>query len=911
MWVIFMDFCKDEEKWQKRWSEARVYEPQDRGGEKRFYTAAFPYPNSPQHIGHGRTYTLLDIHARYARLSGKNTLVPMAFHVTGTPILAMAKKVREKDPELLAIFKDIYGIPESKFSELGDPEKLVRYFSREIEEGMKEMGYSIDWRRKFYTFDPHFNRFIRWQIKKLNELGYITKGSHRLAWCPTDSNVVSSHDTKGDVDPEIEEVTAIKFGLGNGEFLVVSTYRPETIYGVTNVWVNPESTLVKVKTKEGILYFGAEAWAALSLQIGGEVLAEVPGSELIGKEVESPLGKKIPVLPASFVDPSGGTGIVMSVPAHAPFDYLALRDLGKLEEISPVSIISFKGSAEVPAAEVIKRLGVENQNDPKAEIATKELYKKEAHTGKMSVGEFSGMPVIEAKEKVAEKLISEGNAFKFYLIGNGPVFCRCGSRIVVNMVKDQWFIDYGNPEWKKKAKECLAEMFLVPENTRKDYLATIDWLKEKACTRSSGLGTPFPFDESKIVEPLADSTIYMAYYTIAHKLAELKPEELTEELFDYVFLGKGEESVHPKAKELREIFLYWYPLDARHSGADLVRNHLPFFVLNHAAIFQKKEWPKSIIVNGFVLMEGKKMSKSLGNILPLRKAIKEYGADVIRFSVVGGAELSQDTNFETSVAHGVHERVEYLVSLLKYAGKTDSSRAGKWLLSRLNRKLKAAPFLYENMQIRELGQMFFYEMMQELQWYLKRTSSPGLKEFFEKWAIAFSPFMPHLAEEIWSKLGKEGFVVVQKFPEADEELIDDSAELGEELVSGISYDVEKISERFGKKPTKVYVYVAAPWKRGVYTAMREKKDIRAGIEWAKANGVRDMGKASGFAKSLMKKVHSLGAILTEEQELSAVNDAKEFLSKETGAEVIVRKEEGAEHEKAGAAMPMKPALILE
>ncbi|MCP4648410.1 MAG: class I tRNA ligase family protein, partial [bacterium] len=174
-----MDLRNIEEKWQKKWSDARVYEPQDSGGEKRFYTAAFPYPNSPQHIGHGRTYTILDIHARFARLNGANTLLPMAFHVTGTPILAMAKKVREKDPELLEIFRNIYGIPESKFSELGDPEKLVMYFSREIEEGMKEMGYSIDWRRKFYTFDAHFNKFIQWQIKKLNELGYITKGSHK------------------------------------------------------------------------------------------------------------------------------------------------------------------------------------------------------------------------------------------------------------------------------------------------------------------------------------------------------------------------------------------------------------------------------------------------------------------------------------------------------------------------------------------------------------------------------------------------------------------------------------------------------------------------------------------------------------------------------------------------------------
>ncbi|MBD3390146.1 leucine--tRNA ligase [Candidatus Micrarchaeota archaeon] len=906
-----MEFREMEKKWQGVWEKGGAYNPKDEGGEKQFYTAAFPYPNSPQHIGHGRTYTILDIHARYARLKGKNVLLPMAFHVTGTPILAMAKKIREKDEELLRIFRDIYGIPEEKLAELGDPKKLVMYFSGEIEEGMKEMGYSIDWRRKFYTFDRYFSKFIQWQMKKLHELGYITQGNHRLAWCPSCGNVVSSHDTKGDVDPEIEEVTAVKFGLGGGEFLVVSTYRPETVYGVTNLWVSPKSKIVRVKTKEGVLYFGKDAWEAVSLQMEGEVLGEIDGSVLAGKKAMTPLGRGVPVLPASFVDPSAGTGIVMSVPAHAPYDYLALRDLDKLEELPPIPLLSFPGATEIPAKGIIDKLGVEGQGDVKAEIATKELYKKEAHKGKMTIGEFEGMPVLEAKERVAEKLATENKAFTIYVVANGPVVCRCGTRIAVKRVENQWFINYGDEEWKIKAKECLAEMSLIPEKTRKDYLRTVDWLKKKACTRSSGLGTPFPFDESKIVEPLSDSTIYMAFYTIAHELSGMSPEELTEEFFDYVFLGKGDKDVHPEAEKLRKIFLYWYPLDARHSGADLVRNHLPFFIFNHAAVFPKAQWPKSIIVNGFVLMEGKKMSKSLGNILPLREAIRKYGADVVRFSVVGGADLPQDTNFETSIAEGVKERAEYMLSLSKYRKAGDGSRAGKWLRSRLNRKLRDAQLLYSGMQIRELGQMLFYETVQELQWYIKRSETPALGEFLEKWCIAFSPFMPHLAEEIWSGCEKDGLAVEQKYPGPEYGAIDDAVEMGEKLILGVLGDVENIEKRFGKKASRIYIYAAAPWKREIYREMREKKDMRAGIEWAKANRVEDMGAASKFAKSLLKKVHSLPAVLGEEEELGALEDAKAFISRETGAEVVIGREGGAEHEKAAAAAPGKPAIILE
>jgi len=154
----------------------------DPSREKFYLTAAFPYPNSPQHIGHARTYTITDVYARFKRHQGKNVLFPMGFHVTGTPILAMAERIREGDENLLNIFEEIYGIPRDVALSLTDPRELVLFFSREIEEGMKELGLSIDWSRKFYTFDPHFQRFIEWQFRKLKEKGYLKKGSHYIAW---------------------------------------------------------------------------------------------------------------------------------------------------------------------------------------------------------------------------------------------------------------------------------------------------------------------------------------------------------------------------------------------------------------------------------------------------------------------------------------------------------------------------------------------------------------------------------------------------------------------------------------------------------------------------------------------------------------------------------------------------------
>ena len=117
-----------ESKWNRRWDEAGIYQPTCGKGEKFYLTAAFPYPNSPQHIGHGRTYTTTDIYARYMRMKGKNVLFPMAFHVTGTPILAMAKRIAEKDAEILEIFEKIYGIPVKTTREADRPQGAGRIF---------------------------------------------------------------------------------------------------------------------------------------------------------------------------------------------------------------------------------------------------------------------------------------------------------------------------------------------------------------------------------------------------------------------------------------------------------------------------------------------------------------------------------------------------------------------------------------------------------------------------------------------------------------------------------------------------------------------------------------------------------------------------------------------------------------
>ena len=651
-----MEFLKKiEEKWQKNWEKARIFETDpDPSKPKCFITVAYPYPNSPQHIGHGRTYTMADVHARYMRMRGYNTLLPMAFHYTGTPVLAMAKRLADNDKGLISDFVNVYKIPEQKLEELTEPIAMARYFHQEIKKGMKEIGFSIDWRREFTTVDPHYNRFIEWQFEKLRQNGYITQGSHPVGWCPKDGNPVGQHDTVGDVEPEIGEFTLIKFKQNNTLY-PAATLRPETVYGVTNIWLNPGTRYVKATVDGEQWIISQQSVEKLTNQNRKVKVQETfEGKELIGKQVRNPAtGKNIFILPADFVDPKNATGVVMSVPGHAPFDYIALENIMKepqklkqygltaevVKSIQPISVIEVRGYSEIPAGDAVKKMNIHDQTDPKLETATKEVYRHEFHDGRMKANtdKYAGMSVAEAKDKVKQDLIQQGKATTMYELLNRPVLCRCKTECIVKIVQDQWFIDYGNPEWKTLAHKNLNAMEILPEELRHEFNNVIDWLHEKACARKSGMGTRLPWDKDWIIESLSDSTIYMAYYTIVKTIKQnkIRPDQLTTDVFDYVFLGKGKLAEVAKksglniktVEQMRAEFMYFYPLDSRHSGRDLVPNHLTFMIFNHTAIFPEKHWPRQIATNGSVMMEGAKMSKSFGNIIPLREGLATFGAD--------------------------------------------------------------------------------------------------------------------------------------------------------------------------------------------------------------------------------------------------------------------------------------------
>lgn len=959
------------DKWVRVWEDRRIHEADPEPGRpKLFLTAAYPYPNGPLHLGHGLTYTIPDVVARFYRMRGYQVLFPMGFHFTGTPVITMAEAVRRRDPSTIELFTKLYGVPEEDLPKLETPEGMATYFKEWAQEDLRRMLLSIDWRRTFTTIDPEYKAFITWQFLTLNSKGLLVQGTHPVGWCPVHHNPVSMHDTKGDVEPEIQEFTTILFPVEGkpGLHLPAATLRPETLLGVTNIWVNPDATYVHAVVDGREVLLSDRAFFKIRFQ-AREVREKhrVKGKHIVGWRARNPLtGRTVPVLPSPFVDPDTGTGVVMSVPAHAPYDYAALKtlkqrppeglDLQLLEGLGPIPLISVPGYGEAPAVEAVEKAGVKSVEErEKLDELTKQVYKDEHEKGVMREDvtrliephapegaldfvskSMAGAPVSGAREAVDQWLRSRGLAFPFYEIANKPVYCRCGNEIVVKVLENQWFLDYENPQWKSLARKALERMDIVPNDYRPQFEYTIDWLKKRACARSRGLGTPLPWDPSWIIESLSDSTIYMAFYTVIHKIRRLgvSPESLKPEFWDYVFLGRGSTAeVSAKTgvpgealEEMRREFEYWYPLDTRHSGKDLIPNHLTFFIFNHAAIFPEEKWPRRIVVNGHILVEGAKMSKSLGNVRVLRNLIDTLGADVLRLSLVSGSEVGNDVNLSMEHITAVTEtlmRVESLVDrTLKLARKASIASNGegveeKLLHTRIARLIRATTQAMEKHRLREASINVYSLVENELSRYLETAVSPHpptLEKVLRAWVRMMAPFTPAFAEELWSRVSGEGLVHTQPWPSGKEFPLHPELEVAEKLVRNVASDIANILGAAKRKPRRIIV--VASGDRSLLGEILENykmgSDARA-LTRLIAQRLRGDKRPHETSRRIIEFLNSLEkdqleALASGFDELQWLESLKPLIERQVGAPVEVMGQSQAEAQ--GVTLRRRPAPLF-
>jgi len=435
------------------------------------------------------------------------------------------------------------------------------------------------------------------------------------------------------------------------------------------------------------------------------------------------------------------------------------------------------------------------------------------------------LKVPEAKEKIYQFLVSKKLGGKMYdsqvKDSDGrfvkDIFCRDGTKVIIKVI-DQWFLDYANVKWKAITKDLLSKTSIMPDLYRKSFESSLNWLHEWPCARTRGLGTRLPYDERWVIESLSDSTIYMAFYTIVHHLRKnkIKSNQLTTELFDFVFLGKGNVKKVAKSTKIKEAviermkkeFSYWYPLDERRTAIMHIPNHLSFFLFHHAAIFPEALWPKRVSLNEALLSEGKKMSKSLGNVVPLVDAIRRHGADTVRLFLTSANDPASTLDWREKDVESLKNKLERFYTIAN--GTINRKSKAKflldnWIVSKFHQNLKDATGFIENYQQKQYTQKMFFEMLNDIENYLMRTENYPPKEIVAYWVPSLSPLIPYTTEELWHNLGNKSFASSESWPTFEEKKIDKNILELENIFKKTQEDLNQVLKLAGKKKN-AYLY---------------------------------------------------------------------------------------------------------
>jgi leucyl-tRNA synthetase len=950
-----VDIHKIEKKWAKKWVEEKIFQPSvDTKKKKFFVNAPYPYVNSVLHIGHLYTYMRTEVFARYKRMQGFNVLFPQAWHATGSPIVSAANRVKEKEPKQIAILKQA-GVFVKDITKFEKPEYWIDYFIPEAVKDFQAMGMSIDWSRQFHTtsLNPHYDKFIQWQFRKLKEKGKVIKGKFPVVWCPKDNNAVGDHSRSEGEGETPQEFVLVKHTLDDGKHVVSATLRQDTIYGITNLYVHPDAEYaeVKVTTPTG----KNETWilsehSAHKLEEQGwniKIIGSVKGTDLIGQKTTEFGDRKVLILPATFLDPTFGTGLVHSVPSDSADDLIALWDLQKddatikkyrlnaeeVKAITPIAVLDTPGYGRIAAEKMLKDNDVTSQNDrKKLDKIKKELYKLsyyEATFNELYKKGFSknlyGKKVEDGKDLIKENLLKEGWIEIYYQL-TGKVVCRCLTECTVKIVEDQWFMAYGDEKWKKEVHTAFNNLTLYPEKSRAQFEYVIDWLHNWACTRETGLGTRLPWDEKWLIESLSDSTIYMAYYTIVQILREIKPELIDDNLFDYIMLNKDVKVKVDKklANEMREEFNYWYPVDFRNSGKDLIQNHLTFFIFNHTAIFPKKHWPKGIGVNGWVTVDGEKMSKSKGNMIPLREMPTKFSVDCARFTILSGGEDMDDPNWDSAFATALKSKLgQFYEFCVEHYGKGRSNRLkiDDWMESKLNEVIAKTTQSMEETMFRSALQAVYFELNNAVKWYTRRCgefNKDVMKKVIDAQIRLLCPVVPFICEEIWEKIGGKGYLSLANWPTSSTKKIDSSLDAGEELVRHVVNDIITLKKLTKiEKLSKVTLFVSLPWKYKLYselakliTKTRNPGEVLKSV-MSKAEFKPHGKEISKFVPKLVGSGKVPTSVSSEKVEFAYLGEAKSFLEEEFGCIVEVMKASSSDNPKGKSASPGKVGILVE
>jgi leucyl-tRNA synthetase len=891
-----MDFPKIEAKWQKRWEEAGIFKVKEEPGKKKFYVLEmFPYPSGTGlHMGHVRNYAIGDCYARFKRMQGFNVLYPMGYDALGLPAENAAIK-HKTHPKLFT-------------------EKAIKTIKKQ----QKALGLSYDWSREIATCYPEYYRWNQWIFLQFLKRGLAYRKKAPINWCTGCRTVLANEQVeqgrcwrckskveirsleqwffritkyadelltgleKLDWPGNVKKMQENWIGKSKGALIdfkihgtkkkvSVFTTRADTLFGCTFMVFAPEHPLISELVK------GTKLEKKVRKFINKVVLedrftrtAEDREKEglFIGRYAVNPVSnKKIPIYIANFVLLEYGTGAVMAVPAHDQRDF----EFAKKYSIPIIEVVSPDGKSHSPLKKAFEDYGV-----------------------LINSGKFSGLTSEKALKEIVKELKKKGQArfatqyrLRDWLISRQRywgtpipvIYCKkCGTvpvpekQLPVILPEDVKFTGKGNPLAGSKS-------FV---NTKCP--------KCKAPARR----------ETDTMDTFVDSSWYFFRYC--------SPK-------------------YDKAPFDKKAARYWLPVDQYIGGIEHAILHLlyaRFFTkaMRDMGLTKIDEPFSRLFTQGMVVKDGAKMSKSFGNVVSQEEIARKYGIDTARMFLIFLASPEKELEWSDK---GVTGSFKFLKRVWRFVTGLDGVkfRKGKMntsdrlMASRTQKIIGSVTENIENfrfnMAISEL-MLFFSRMAKYGEDPHRNVMSMAVKNFL----LLLSPFTPHIAEELWGKTGRRGYISLQKWPEPDEKLIDEKLEQMEELVEHTLSDIKQIVKLIKKKPERIHIYLSPIWKHTVYNEILENVKGPKNLisEIMKNPEIRKLGKrAVHFAEMLKEDVGNLKSIPSEEDEYQALTEAREFLQRETGAEVKIWRAEDPKiydpEKRAERAAPMKPAIFVE
>ncbi len=876
-----MEFNKIAEKWQKRWEEAKIFEVNENSKKKKFYVLEmFPYPSgSGLHMGHALNYTIGDIYARYHRMLGFNVLYPMGYDSLGLP----AENAAIKE-----------GVSPKEYTE-----KSISNFIRQ----QKALGLSYDWMRVIKTHDPSYYKWDQWIFLKMFEKGIAFKKKASVNWCSMCDSVLANeqvHDGKcwrhKDNDVQIKHLeqwffkitdyaselydnidnltnwkddvkamqknwigksfgTEINFTI-NGEKWPIFTTRIDTTYGVTFMVVSAQhEKLSKLVTKEQKKEVDAFLKRIKSTSEKDSESLEKDGV-FTGSYAINPLtNEKIPVYAGNFVIADYGCGMVMAVPAHDQRDF----EFAKKYKI-PIKIVVQKIEGTLDASKM------------------KEAYVQDGVLA--NSGEFTGRPNREAisamqayieKKKLGKKVVN----FKLrdWLVSRQRywgtpipiIYCdKCGTVPVPEkdlpvVLPDKVKFGIGNPL-----------------ETNPDFVNTL-------CPKCGGKAKR----ETDTMDTFVNSSWYFLRYCDPHN---------SQKIFD-----------PQKAK-------YWMPIDQYIGGAEHACMHLIYFrfytkFLRDLGLIKFDEPTINLFNQGMLHgVDGAVMSKSLGNVVLPEEISDKYGIDAARLFLISQASPDKDIVWSDKGIEGSFKLVNRFVSLIdKSIGPSDRKS-----LNKIHKTIREVTRCIKNFE--------YNKAAIELNAYITYLSESEKisKDSLEAAILLFAPIMPHVSEELWSKLGHKDFVSLAPWPKYDEKFIDPELDFMEESFENLVTDVGSILNLTGiKNPKVIKLIVSEAWKYKYVDQLKSlmKKEFNPGSvlkELMKSDLKKHGQEISKMTPKLMNDISKLPkVVLTQEKEISGLSEMKSKLKEKFSADIIIERAEQSKDQKSKNAFPAKPAILVE